>query len=120
MCVVRGGEHTSASDGSQEKFNLSVRLFFLGTIVTRDGWLAAFCKPDATSSATRVIAEQAYIPSERIRRGRIESDEFDRIVEVSQELQNLPLFIDQTGGITVAQLAARSALQQLHPERAAI
>ena len=32
----------------------------------------------------------------------------DRIVEVSQELQNLPLFIDQTGGISVAQLAARA------------
>ena len=48
------------------------------------------------------------LPSERIRRGRIDSEEFDRIVEVSQELQTLPLYIDQTGGITVAQLAARA------------
>jgi replicative DNA helicase len=62
----------------------------------------------AEQLATRIIAEQSYIPSERIRRGRIDSEEFDRIVEVSQELQNLPLFIDQTGGITVAQLAARA------------
>ena len=62
----------------------------------------------AEQLATRIISEQAYIPSERIRRGRIESEEFDRIVEVSQELQNLPLYIDQTGGITVAQLAARA------------
>ena len=62
----------------------------------------------AEQLATRIISEQSYIPSERIRRGRIESDEFDRIVEVSQELQNLPLYIDQTGGITVAQLAARA------------
>ena len=75
-----------------------------------DGAVVGFFSLEMSSEqlATRIIAEQSYIPSERIRRGRIESDEFDRIVEVSQELQNLPLFIDQTGGITVAQLAARA------------
>ena len=62
----------------------------------------------AEQLATRIVSEQAQIPSERIRRGRIEADEFDRIVEASQELQNLPLYIDQTGGLSVAQLAARA------------
>ena len=76
----------------------------------RDGAVVGFfsLEMSAEQLATRIIAEQASIPSEKIRRGRIESDEFDRIVEVSQELQNLPLYIDQTGGITVAQLAARA------------
>jgi len=75
-----------------------------------DGAVVGFfsLEMSAEQLATRIIAEQSYIPSERIRRGRIDSDEFDRIVEVSQELQNVPLFIDQTGGITVAQLAARA------------
>jgi len=75
-----------------------------------DGAVVGFFSLEMSSEqlATRIIAEQSYIPSERIRRGRIDSDEFDRIVEVSQDLQNLPLFIDQTGGITVAQLAARA------------
>jgi replicative DNA helicase len=75
-----------------------------------DGAVVGFfsLEMSAEQLATRIISEQSYIPSERIRRGRIDSDEFDRIVEVSQELQNLPLFIDQTGGITVAQLAARA------------
>jgi len=75
-----------------------------------DGAVVGFFSLEMSSEqlATRIISEQAYIPSERIRRGRIDSDEFDRIVEVSQELQNLPLYIDQTGGITVAQLAARA------------
>jgi replicative DNA helicase len=75
-----------------------------------DGAVVGFfsLEMSAEQLATRIIAEQSYIPSERIRRGRIDSEEFDRIVEVSQELQNLPLFIDQTGGITVAQLAARA------------
>jgi replicative DNA helicase len=62
----------------------------------------------AEQLATRIIAEQASIPSERIRRGKIERQEFDRLVEVTQTLQDLPLFIDQTGGISVAQLAARA------------
>jgi replicative DNA helicase len=75
-----------------------------------DGAVVGFfsLEMSAEQLATRIIAEQSYIPSERIRRGRIDSDEFDRIVEVSQELQNLPLYIDQTGGLTVAQLAARA------------
>ncbi len=75
-----------------------------------DGAIVGFfsLEMSAEQLATRIISEQSFIPSERIRRGRIESDEFDRIVEVSQELQNLPLYIDQTGGITVAQLAARA------------
>ena len=78
--------------------------------VAVDGAVVGFfsLEMSAEQLATRIISEQAYIPSERIRRGRIESEEFDRIVEVSQELQNLPLYIDQTGGITVAQLAARA------------
>ncbi len=75
-----------------------------------DGAVVGFfsLEMSAEQLATRIISEQAYIPSERIRRGRIDADEFDRIVEVSQELQHLPLYIDQTGGITVAQLAARA------------
>ncbi|HSH63875.1 replicative DNA helicase [Methyloceanibacter sp.] len=75
-----------------------------------DGAVVGFfsLEMSAEQLATRIISEQAYIPSERIRRGRIDSDEFDRIVEVSQELQTLPLYIDQTGGISVAQLAARA------------
>jgi len=58
--------------------------------------------------ATRIISEQAGIPSEKIRRGMIEESEFKRLVEVSQEMATLPLYIDQTGGISVAQLAARA------------
>ncbi len=75
-----------------------------------DGAVVGFfsLEMSAEQLATRIISEQSYIPSERIRRGRIDSEEFDRIVEVSQELQNLPLYIDQTGGLSVAQLAARA------------
>jgi replicative DNA helicase len=62
----------------------------------------------AEQLATRILSEQSGIPSEKIRRGMIGEAEFKRLVEASQEMASLPLFIDQTGGITVAQLAARA------------
>jgi replicative DNA helicase len=81
-----------------------------GSVRVLDGGVVALFSLEMSSEqlATRIIAEQSGISSERIRRGKITSDEFDRLVEVSRELQSLPLYIDATGGITVAQLAARA------------
>jgi replicative DNA helicase len=62
----------------------------------------------AEQLATRILSEQAEIASEKIRRGMITQEEFNKLVVVSQEMSRAPLFIDQTGGITVAQLAARA------------
>lgn len=58
--------------------------------------------------ATRILSEQAEIPSEKIRRGMIDEQDFSRLAKVSAELQELPLYIDHTGGISVAQLTARA------------
>ena len=62
----------------------------------------------AEQLATRILSEQAEIASEKIRRGMIDQSEFDRLYEVSQVMSKAPLFIDQTGGITIAQLSARA------------
>ena len=43
-----------------------------------------------------------------IRRGVITEDEFRKLVHVSQEMSRLPLHIDQTGGLSIAQLSARA------------
>src|SRR5262249_15000432 len=58
--------------------------------------------------ATRILSEQSEIPSEKIRRGMIDEIEFKRLVQVSQQMSTLPLYIDQTGGLSIAQLAARA------------
>ena len=81
-----------------------------GTVKVTDGGVVAFFSLEMSSEqlATRIIAEQSGISSERIRRGKITEDEFHRIVEVSRELQSLPLYIDATGGLTIAQVAARA------------
>ena len=78
--------------------------------ISHDGAVVGFfsLEMSAEQLATRIISEQAGIPSEKIRRGLINEDEFKRLVDTSREMANLPLFIDQTGGISIAQLAARA------------
>ena len=81
-----------------------------GSVKVTDGGVVAFfsLEMSAEQLATRIISEQAMIPSERIRRGKITEEEFAKIVEVTREMQSLPLYIDATGGLTIAQVAARA------------
>ena len=81
-----------------------------GSVEIENGGGVAFFSLEMSSEqlATRIVSEQAGISSEKIRRGLINEAEFHKLVQVSQELQSLPLYIDDTGGITVAQLAARA------------
>jgi replicative DNA helicase len=81
-----------------------------GRIATVDGGIVGFfsLEMSAEQLATRIISEQSGIPSHRIRRGDIKTSDFDRIVDVAREMEVLPLYIDQTGGLSIAQLAARA------------
>jgi replicative DNA helicase len=81
-----------------------------GTTKVLDGGVVAFFSLEMSSEqlASRILSERSEIPSEKIRRGKISETEFQRLVEVSQEMSSLPLYIDDTGGITIAQLAARA------------
>jgi replicative DNA helicase len=62
----------------------------------------------AEQLATRILAEQTAIPSERIRRGELSNDDFERLVIVSQELERLPLYIDDTPALSIAALRTRA------------
>jgi replicative DNA helicase len=62
----------------------------------------------AEQLATRIIAERTEIPSSTIRRGGINESDFEKIKDISIELQNLPFFVDETGGLNISQLAARA------------
>ena len=81
-----------------------------GSMKTVNGGIVGFFSLEMSSEqlATRIIAEQSDVPSSDIRRGKIGEEQFARIVEASREMQRVPLYIDQTGGLTVAQLAARA------------
>jgi replicative DNA helicase len=75
-----------------------------------DGAVVGFfsLEMSAEQLATRILSEQAGIGSEKIRRGMISEPEFKQLVSVSQEMAAIPLYIDQTGGISIAQLSARA------------
>ncbi|HTS41292.1 MAG TPA: replicative DNA helicase [Xanthobacteraceae bacterium] len=62
----------------------------------------------AEQLATRIISEQTEIPSSEMRRGQISDTQFDVIYSAMREMQDAPLYIDETGGLSVAQLAARA------------
>lgn len=81
-----------------------------GSNKVTDGGVVAFFSLEMSSEqlATRIISEQTGISSELIRRGKINDDDFQKLVDVSRELQALPLYIDATGGLTIAQLASRA------------
>ena len=81
-----------------------------GTMKTVNGGIVGFfsLEMSAEQLATRIIAEQANIPSFKIRRGDISQDEFGKLHEAVAEMQSIPFHIDQSGGISIAQLAARA------------
>ncbi len=81
-----------------------------GHMATVNGGVVGFfsLEMSAEQLATRIIAEQTGIPSNQIRRGGISESEFEKIKDYSIELQHLPLYVDETGGISIAQLAARA------------
>lgn len=62
----------------------------------------------AEQLATRILSESAEISSDRIRRGDIGQEYFDRIVAASQTLTRLPLFIDDTPALSVSALRTRA------------
>jgi len=62
----------------------------------------------ADQLATRILAEQSGISSENLRMGRISQAEFRSLARAAAELQSLPLYIDDTPGLTIAALRARA------------
>ncbi|HEX3677544.1 MAG TPA: replicative DNA helicase [Sphingomicrobium sp.] len=62
----------------------------------------------ADQLATRILAEQSGISSENLRMGKISQQEFRQLARAAAELQNLPLYIDDTPGLTIAALRTRA------------
>jgi replicative DNA helicase len=81
-----------------------------GAAQTVNGGIVGFfsLEMSAEQLATRIIAEQAAVPSYKIRRGDISEPEFHRIADAARTMQAIPFYIDQTGGLSIAQMAARA------------
>jgi replicative DNA helicase len=75
-----------------------------------DGGTVAFfsLEMSAEQLATRIISEVAEIPLWEIRRGKVDARDFGRLIEAVTLLENLPLYIDDSPGLSIGQVAARA------------
>ena len=65
--------------------------------------------------STRILAEQSRIKSNDIRRGRISEEQFDKFIETSKNISELPLYIDETPAISIAAMSNRARrIKRLH------
>jgi len=58
--------------------------------------------------STRILSEQSRIRSNDIRRGKVSEKEFEKFIETSKNIYELPLYIDETPAITIAAISNRS------------
>ena len=75
-----------------------------------DGAVVGFfsLEMSAEQLAARILSEQAQIASDKMRRGTLTNTEFDKLVVASQQLHQLPIFIDDTPALSVSALRTRA------------
>ena len=81
-----------------------------GTKKTSNGGVVAFfsLEMSAEQLAMRILAEASGVPSDRLRKGEINASEFGRLRDAALEIQQAPLYIDATGGLSISKLTARA------------
>ena len=117
--LLLGGLHTSdllvlAGRPSMGKTALATNIAFHAAksrlANAEDGAVVGFfsLEMSAEQLATRILAEESQIPSEKIRKGELAHDQFERLVMASQNLQRAPFYIDDTPALTISQLRTRA------------
>ncbi len=93
-CAKRFGDDVAAGTDEEQSSGAPVAFFSL--------------EMSSDQLATRILAEQAEINSEKLRKGEIGQDEFNRLARAAGELSGLKLFIDDTPALTIAALRTRA------------
>ena len=81
-----------------------------GRLIVEDGAVVGFfsLEMSAEQLATRILAEESGVSSDRIRRGEVRREDFDKFVAASHRLASVPLYIDDTPALSVAALRTRA------------
>ena len=81
-----------------------------GRMLAEDGAVIGFfsLEMSAEQLATRILAEESGVSSDRIRRGEVRREDFDKFVAASQRLSAVPLYLDDTPALSVAALRTRA------------
>ena len=62
----------------------------------------------AQQLAMRILGEQSEIPASRLRTGKVTEAQVKRAMETANDLGDTPLFTDEIGGASIAQVTARA------------
>ncbi|KQV66622.1 replicative DNA helicase [Caulobacter sp. Root343] len=81
-----------------------------GSRKTIQGGVVAFysLEMSAEQLALRMLADASGVSGDRLRKGEINASEFGRVRDAAMEIQEAPLYIDATGGLSIAKLCARA------------
>jgi replicative DNA helicase len=81
-----------------------------GSRKTVNGGIVAFfsLEMSAEQLSMRILADASGVSSDRLRKGEIDASEFGRVRDAAIEIQEAPLYIDATGGLSISKLAARA------------
>ncbi|PCI32700.1 MAG: replicative DNA helicase [Alphaproteobacteria bacterium] len=62
----------------------------------------------ADQLAARILAEQANLSSQDLRQGKLTQEQFNKLARTAQDLEELPLFIDDTASLSIGALRTRA------------
>ena len=117
MDELLGGFHKSdliiiAGRPSMGKTALATNIAFNAAekSLNKENEAILFCSLEMSSIqlTNRILAEQANIPSDKIRRGQLNNEQFIDLVRASQNIADRKLFIDETPALSVPQLRTRA------------
>lgn len=76
----------------------------------KEGAITAIFSLEMSSDqlAGRILADQASISGDSMRKGTLKEDDFRRFVEASQKLAQVPLFIDDTPALSIGAVRTRA------------
>ncbi len=113
-----GGMHPSdliilAGRPSMGKTALATNIAFnaaWGFLAKNEGGRTAFFSLEMSSEqlATRLLAQESGISSDKIRRGELHQNDFPKFLEVSRRISKIPLYIDDTPALTISALRTRA------------
>eukprot|EP00752_Nemacystus_decipiens_P001010 g1010.t1 len=80
-----------------------------GQVIEEGGHVLFFSlEMSSEQLAARIMAERARVSSDKMRRGEIGPEEFDRVAQAAEELSRLPLYIDDTPALSITGLRQRA------------
>ena len=55
----------------------------------------------------RLLSSEAFIPSDRMRKGQLTSDDWVNLAVASQSISEMPIYLDDTAGITIGDMKSK-------------